>query len=268
MKQQILIIFLLCVISITINAQSIDRNTIAAAGGSALVNDHYIDWTIGESVIETIYNDEYIISEGFHQPIETFFLYRIDGNILGDGLPYSDAEVFLYIADAGISVPALLKSETPKGSFRFSFIPEDNYILYAVPDVTDKYYPTYYLQTIDRNKAYVLDADANIGGLDLQLVSKYDSMDEIKHENGFDFFVFPNPFFDNLNISINTDYQSTYKVKIIDLMGKIVVFKEVSSNEIFTLDLLYLPNGSYIVNIENDQCTFNKLISKVKYNSY
>jgi hypothetical protein len=264
MKQPFLKLFLLCVINLTINAQSIDRNVIATTGGSALVNGQYIEWTIGESVIETINNKDLIISQGFHQPIGTMPLYRINGNILGDGLPFSDAEVFLYIADADTLLPPLSKSNAPDGSFSFTFIPEDHYLLFAVPDVSDEYYPTYYVQTIDRNKAYVLEADANIGGLDLRLVSKDSLKYKSEQEKGPDFTIFPNPFIDHLTILINNDYQRTYKIKIDDLTGKMVLFKEISSNEITTLNLTNFPDGLYVVHIENELGTTNRLVSKVK----
>jgi hypothetical protein len=49
-------------------AQSIQPSVIASAGGS-YANDHLqLDWTLGESVIETVAGGGFILTQGFHQP--------------------------------------------------------------------------------------------------------------------------------------------------------------------------------------------------------
>jgi hypothetical protein len=60
-------------------AQSIQPNVIASAGGS-YSNDHLqLDWTIGEAVIETVHNGDYILTQGFHQP-DIFKVSTLDFN--------------------------------------------------------------------------------------------------------------------------------------------------------------------------------------------
>jgi hypothetical protein len=265
MNKQIINIFMLCVICISINAQSIEKAVITSTGGTKSINGLFIDWTLGEPVIETINNDVLILSEGFHQPSGKIHpMHRIAGNILGDGLPYTGANVFLYLPKADVTFPAVAKSSAVDGSFKFSFIPEDKYLLYAIPDPSDGYSPTYYVKSLNRSKAYILENDADIRGMHLQLIPKLTSTDEINVGRNPEFSIFPNPFVDELSISVYLDRPEILRIRISDLTGKKVLDKKMPSNEILTLDLGQLPSGPYILNIEGDMAAYNKLISKVR----
>lgn len=48
--------------------QSIQPSVIASAGGTFTNGQLQLDWTIGETVIETVENGEHILTQGFHQP--------------------------------------------------------------------------------------------------------------------------------------------------------------------------------------------------------
>ncbi len=47
---------------------SLDREVVASAGGSAFVGGKNFEYTLGESVIQTIGNGATILTQGFHQP--------------------------------------------------------------------------------------------------------------------------------------------------------------------------------------------------------
>ena len=59
------------------------------------------------------------------------------------------------------------------GIFSFNQLNTGKYILYAMPHMylTDKYYPTYYVNKLHWANAYVIDLHSDIGGLTLQMVS-------------------------------------------------------------------------------------------------
>lgn len=267
MKRNLFISFLLFVAGIAINAQSIDRYVIASAGSSATLGVEYIDWTIGESVIETLNNNDLILSQGFHQyPLLVRPLYAIDGNIFADGTLYSDAEVFLYVADLDNSLPAIQKCNSPGGAFSFVFIPEDNYVIYAVPQDLSNYLPSYYFSTVFRNHAYVMHADANIGGIDLHLVSRFDGLEENMPENESDIKVFPNPFTEFIHIYLGKEIKSPVKVKICDLAGNAVLTNTLTANDMNQIDLTDIPNGTYILVVEGDNEIYTRLVSKLELN--
>ena len=50
-------------------SQNLSPSVLASAGGSNKTNEISLDWTLGESAIETYSSANGLITEGFHQPI-------------------------------------------------------------------------------------------------------------------------------------------------------------------------------------------------------
>jgi len=60
---------LLSVVACTgLSAQSLDRAVLGAAGGENRAGAVQLQWTLGETAIQTHYTDEGLLTEGFHQP--------------------------------------------------------------------------------------------------------------------------------------------------------------------------------------------------------
>jgi len=54
-------------VSLTMNAQTVSPSVIASSGGHAQGEGLTISWTLGEMAIETLQNDNLILTQGFHQ---------------------------------------------------------------------------------------------------------------------------------------------------------------------------------------------------------
>jgi hypothetical protein len=60
---------LLSVVACTgLSAQSLDRAVLGAAGGETQEGKIQLQWTLGETAIQTHHMDEGLLTEGFHQP--------------------------------------------------------------------------------------------------------------------------------------------------------------------------------------------------------
>jgi gliding motility-associated-like protein len=75
-KREILVAIFILLLAFSSSAQVvIDRQVIGSSGGSfSLGGDILLEQTIGESVISTIGNNEFTITQGFHQPLTEGFL--------------------------------------------------------------------------------------------------------------------------------------------------------------------------------------------------
>ena len=67
MKTQLLVFFIVFS-SLSGFCQSLDLEVIASAGKSSQNLNFQLDWTIGEVITTTISSEDYILSQGFHQP--------------------------------------------------------------------------------------------------------------------------------------------------------------------------------------------------------
>lgn len=67
---RLLLLFLLLFSKYFSNAQTLKLGTevIATAGGSGAQGNYDVSWTLGEPVIQTIRNQNFIVTQGFHQP--------------------------------------------------------------------------------------------------------------------------------------------------------------------------------------------------------
>lgn len=89
----------------------------------------------------------------------------------------------------------------------------------------------------------------------------------IEYENSFvEMVTYPNPFHDNINISLKTEYGFKAFIKVYDLSGKLITSQNENINQgenQITLSLNGVSNGMYIINIsseDNKFSTFTKII--------
>ena len=61
------VITILTIFSINLQGQSIERQVLSIGAGSTLINGGYTSFTIGETIIGTISNDEIVLTQGFQQ---------------------------------------------------------------------------------------------------------------------------------------------------------------------------------------------------------
>jgi len=64
---QLLFSIILLSTSITISGQQIERFTFSSAGSSSVANDVVLDWSFGQIAVNTISNEAYHLTQGFHQ---------------------------------------------------------------------------------------------------------------------------------------------------------------------------------------------------------
>ena len=57
------------VIALTLHAQSAERYVISSSGGEMTSSQYSVEYTLGETVISTVENSNYMLTQGFHQPI-------------------------------------------------------------------------------------------------------------------------------------------------------------------------------------------------------
>lgn len=65
--------------------------------------------------------------------------------------------------------------------------------------------------------------------------------------------VYPNPSTGRFHLNIKSDTNDTYQVKVVNLIGKTLVQKEVESNFETEFDLTAYPKGVYFIQIQLDQ---------------
>lgn len=90
-------------------------------------------------------------------------------------------------------------------------------------------------------------------------------VDEIINEN--DIAVYPNPSNGYLNISLQADDQTRLQIYVMDLVGQVLVEKELAftkGQSVHKLDLNNLPNGIYLIRFRNGEQQFSKKINLFK----
>jgi len=65
MKYLTIIVFI--ALALTSYGQTVERSVISSAGDHSTNSWVIVEWTLGETVIETVSNDDVILTQGFHQ---------------------------------------------------------------------------------------------------------------------------------------------------------------------------------------------------------
>ncbi len=65
---RIIFLTILCLSFQGLFSQIIQNEVVATTGDIYVIEDNEIAWTLGESIIESFQSDQFIITQGFHQP--------------------------------------------------------------------------------------------------------------------------------------------------------------------------------------------------------
>lgn len=76
-------------------AQSLSASVLATSGGNETISNLHLSWTFGEAVINTLSNENFILTSGFQQG-ERFCL----GDLNFDGL-VSNSDLLIFLANFG-----------------------------------------------------------------------------------------------------------------------------------------------------------------------
>lgn len=75
--------------------------------------------------------------------------------------------------------------------------------------------------------------------------------------------LYPNPFYDNINIQLKENYSYPLEVAIFDINGRKIMHKNFYQDGSFTISTSHLKSGVYICHIQsNDNITIKKLIKQ------
>lgn len=68
MSRLYLLFFLFSACWLDAQNPTLGMQVVASAGGSGAQGNYAVAWTVGEPVIQTVRNQDYIVTQGFHQP--------------------------------------------------------------------------------------------------------------------------------------------------------------------------------------------------------
>ena len=81
MKKHLLLLMPALGISYCVSAQKLSPDIMATAGGSDKVEGIQLDWTLGETAVETASTPGYIFTQGFHQPDLQVIQLPVNNNV-------------------------------------------------------------------------------------------------------------------------------------------------------------------------------------------
>ncbi len=88
----------------------------------------------------------------------------------------------------------------------------------------------------------------------------------VNKANSLEVLIFPNPTSTNLNVRYNLEKEDEISIALFDMQGKLILQKnigrQVSGEQHLTLDVSYLPKGSYACRIEGQHQTVTKTVTK------
>ncbi|MBK7869205.1 MAG: T9SS type A sorting domain-containing protein [Saprospiraceae bacterium] len=134
---------------------------------------------------------------------------------------------------------------------------QDELITYNTSSVTTYYLQIYgYRNAYDRNNCYEL--KVSLSGNRFRESTPAVSSKEPAFEEAF--VVFPNPASEQLMLDIPNTKEALSQIIVYDMTGKIVLqtSKPSEKNVLTSLDIHHLPNGIYIIKIQNGDFTANQ----------
>lgn len=84
MKKQLMLLIPVIGIATICHAQTFSPNVISSAGGTNDANNVSLDWTVGESSVQTVSTNENIVTQGLHQSnIQVLEIQNEDASLEG-----------------------------------------------------------------------------------------------------------------------------------------------------------------------------------------
>jgi hypothetical protein len=125
--------------------------------------------------------------------------------------------------------------------------------------------PTVYDGTINWDAAYIAAFPSKLALFSSCLTNTTISIEDISINKNKSVLVFPNPNNGKFTIEYNSNIKQDYAVEIFDIVG-LSVYKKVliNVNDNFStqVDLSFLTNGIYVLNLTTDKESFSKVINK------
>ena len=100
-----------------------------------------------------------------------------------------------------------------------------------------------------------------------QITLNRDEPNELSEFN-WDVNCYPNPFSQNLNLNFQTEEINEFTIQVYDITGNIQWFNEektISSNQLISFDLAYLPPAIYLISITPKDRKTQQFIKVGKY---
>ncbi|MDX1941719.1 MAG: M43 family zinc metalloprotease [Saprospiraceae bacterium] len=134
---------------------------------------------------------------------------------------------------------------------------QDELIIFNTSSVTTYYLQVYgYRGAYNRTKCY--DLKVSLSGSSFREATSELSTKDVELESAF--FVFPNPASNELMLDIPSTDEALSQIKVYNMAGTIVLqtSKPAEKNVLMPLDISHLPNGIYVIKIQNGDFTANQ----------
>lgn len=215
-----------------------------------------MSWTLGEGMTETFSNDSNILTRGFQQVFDdTFIFYTISGKVYKGSSLLQEGVVKLFRADVSELFSAVNEVQVVNGEYKLNFVsPAFNYYIYALPDDTSNYHPTYFGDKVLRSQAYSLYLNAFVWNADIHLVPRTSSVEKLSIIET-SVFLYPNPINNKLNLLFNCSEYSDIRLSIINIRGQVIMQKTLllpSGLHTTTINTHSIAQGYYFININTN----------------
>jgi PKD repeat protein len=180
--------------------------------------------------------------------------YSISGDVTANEILLSNGTAELYDTNLDESHPPLYSQNIVNGVYAFPDVVAGTYKLLAIPDppASQNFAATFFGNTIEYNDAYVLSVYFDLISVDIDLQPKSNGIND-QSENICS--IYPNPFEENLFVSMYSKHKGTVVINIHNAIGQLVFTQDKSvmtGNNIIELYLINLKKGIYFIHISDD----------------
>ncbi|MFH1320984.1 MAG: DNRLRE domain-containing protein [Bacteroidota bacterium] len=191
-------------------------------------------------------------------------IHTLSGEIYAGSSLLTDGMVYLYDTSGDSADTPFDSIAVDSGVYTFTNVYTGDYIIYAVPGDNDTavYYPAYYVNAIYWNDAYAIPVHADVGNVIIDLVPKgINSIYNAGQEND-PLLVYPNPFYDVVNLIIDEDSEEVIDIRLYDVLGQLVCISSghKAGDKISFGNNLY--PGIFVVEVKQGGLIYKKRIIK------
>lgn len=145
------------------------------------------------------------------------------------------------------------------GNFVFDSLSEGNYIIKAIPNVGDNYLTTYFPNKSDSLNAFKINLDGDISSVDI-FMNTITGIDIVESSN---FNIKPNPFDNQIVVSVGENIKSEIKVTLLNSTGDNILNLIISEQDReFAIDSSNIPSGFYFLKLESKDMTIVEKVLK------